>query len=364
MESGAKLSFSKFNNDVAVVNLEQNDWVKDPALSADYLLKEDISALYTSFSLTINNKTSMKAGLRYEYTTSNLGTTQTANIVDRKYGELFPTLYISRTLDEKRSVNFSYSRRITRPTFNDLAPFTIFFDPKTFFTGNPALQPAISNGVQASYVFKNYIFSLSYTHEKNSIEGFQTVKIDSITNMLFLSAKNFDYEQYLTGTISLPFNIASWWSMQNNANINWRQVNTVYNKAPVQLEIFYYNLNTTQSFTLPKDFSIEATGLYSSASYFGTARTASIYQVDAGIQKKFPNKKDILRFAANDIFNSGSNFRFVEKIPIRGTVMTGSLNFGMVAYKLTYTHNFGNSTLKEKRERATGAENELQRVRN
>jgi len=43
--------------------------------------------------------------------------------------------------------------------------------------------------------------------------------------------------------------------------------------------------------------------------------------------------------------------------------MTGSLNFGMVAYKLTYTHNFGNNTLKDKRSHSTGAEDELRRVR-
>jgi len=101
-----------------------------------------------------------------------LGSTETAIIVNRKYGELFPTFYISQKFNDNNSVNFSYSRRITRPAFNDLAPFTIFFDPKTFFSGNPALQPATANAIQASYGFKNYNFSLSYTHEVNTIENF------------------------------------------------------------------------------------------------------------------------------------------------------------------------------------------------
>src|SRR5665213_2977109 len=134
--------------------------------------------------MNLSSKITLKAGLRYEYTFSNLGTTERANIVNRKYGELFPTFYVSKKINDDNSMNFSYSRRITRPTFNDLAPFTIFFDPKTFFTGNPALQPAIANAVQASYVYKNYIFSLSYTHENNTIERFQTDRIDTVTNML------------------------------------------------------------------------------------------------------------------------------------------------------------------------------------
>ncbi len=83
-----------------------------------------------------------------------------------------------------------------------------------------------------------------------------------------------------------------------------------------------------------------------------------------GYKKKFSNKKDILRFAANDMFNSGGNYRLIEKLPLGGNIVNGSLNFGMVAYKLTYTHNFGNKALKEKRQRSTGAEDELRRVHN
>jgi len=364
VETGAKLSLSKFTNDVSVANLKQNVWVTDPDLSANYLLKENIEAAYTSFNFNLNAKTTMKAGLRYEYTSSNLGTTQKANIVDRKYGQLFPTFYVSQKINDNNSINLSYSRRITRPTFNDLAPFTIFFDPKTFFTGNPALQPAIANSIQAGYVYKNFIFSLSYTHENNTIENFQTQKLDTVNNLLYLSAKNFTLEQYLTASFSLPFTITKWWSMQNNINADWRQVNTVFNNAAIQLQIFDYNLNTTQRFTLPKDFSVELTAFYVSAGFFGTSKFNPIYQLDAGLQKKFSNKKDILRFAANDIFNSGGYFNYVDNLPIAGTVITGDFNFSMVGFKLTYTHNFGNKSLKEKRARSTGAEDELNRVHN
>jgi outer membrane receptor protein involved in Fe transport len=363
MEAGAKVSFSKFTNNVSIENLVQGTWMTDPSLSADYLLKENIAAAYSSFNIDVNDKTSIKAGLRFEYTYSNLGTTQQINIVDRKYGELFPTFYISHKLNETNSINFSYSRRITRPTFNDLAPFTIFFDPKTFFTGNPALQPAIISSVQASYILKNYIFSLNYGYETNSIESFQTQRVDTVSNIVYLSAKNFKYEQYLTASFSLPFNINKWWSMQNNINFSWRQVNTTYNNDLVQLAVASYNLNSTQRFSFPKDISLELTAFYSSAAYFGTNKLKPIYQVDMGLQKKLKNKKDILRFTANDMFGTGSNFRYVEDLPIQGTTMKGSLNFGTIAYKIIFTHNFGNKALKNRRERSTGAEDELNRVR-
>jgi hypothetical protein len=242
----------------------------------------------------------------------------------------------------------------------------IFFDPKTFYSGNPALQPAIANSVQASYVYKNYNFSLSYTHENNTIENFyfKTQSIDTISNIVYLSASNFKYEQYLTSTISFPLSVTKWWSMQNNIIGNWRQVNTTYGSTPARLQIFNYSFNTTQRFILPKDFVAEITGFYSSPEYFGTLKRKSIYQVDAGIQKKFSNKKDILTFTANDIFNSGNDWRLVEKLPVKDVVVSRNFNLSTVAFKLTYTHNFGNKSLKDRRERSTGAEDELKRVQN
>jgi outer membrane receptor protein involved in Fe transport len=365
MEAGAKIALSKFTNDVSVDNLKQGIWIANAGLSANYLLKENIGAAYTSFTINPNSKILVKAGFRYEYTTSDLGTTQTGNIVNRKYGELFPTFYVSKKFDDGNSVSFSYSRRITRPTFNDLAPFTVFFDPKTFFTGNPALQPAIANTLQASYGLKNYIFSLSYTHEANTLGDFQfqTQGIDTISNSLYLSPRNFKYEKYLTANVSLPLIVIKWWSMQNNINGGWRKVNATSGIAPVKFQFFDYSLNSTQRFALPKDFSFELTGLYSSAGYFGTAKGKPIYRLDAGLQKKFSNKKDILSITANDIFNSGTYYRYTENLPT-GAFIKASFNYGIVAYKLTYTHNFGNRVLKDKRERSTGAEDELRRVHN
>jgi hypothetical protein len=366
MEAGAKISLSKFTNDVNVDKLKEGVWIPDDGLSANYLLKENIGAVYTSFNADPTSKLSIKAGLRYEYTTSNLSSRETINIVDKKYGELFPTFYISQKFNEANRINFSYSRRITRPAFTDLAPFTIFFDPKTFYSGNPALQPAIANTLQAGYAFKKYNFSLSYTHEDNTIENFyfQTQRLDTVSNILYLSSSNFKYEQYLTASFSLPFIVNRWWSMQNNITGDWRQINTAYDHTPVRLQIFDYSFNSTQQFILPRDFSLELTGLYSSARYFGTEKSKPIYQVNAGVQKKLKNKKDILRFAATDIFNSGINFRLTENLPIRGAIVNQTFDFQNVSYKIIYTHSFGNKALKASRERSTAAEDELKRVQN
>ena len=357
LQVGAKSSISRFTNEISFEQMANNTWTKDPALTAKYNLKEDIVAAYASADVAPNDKLSLKLGLRYEYTTSNLGTTTQKNIVDRKYGNLFPTLFISRKINPNNSVNFAYTRRISRPTFNQLAPFLYFFDPNTFIQGNPALQPAISNTIKGDYIFKRYIFSLSYSHDANSIVRFLP-KVDTVTNKQILTGANLKSVNTLTGSLSLPVTVSSWWSMQNNIMANWQQVNTSYNDVPIQLEQANYRITSTQIFKLPKDYSVELFGFYQSKNLAGYAVGKPFGTVNFGAQKKLG--KGSLRFNVTNMFNT-LVFRFSTDIPSQNLNTGGTLIFSQRTFSLTYSRNFGNDKLKAKRA-VTGAEEERRRV--
>lgn len=62
---------------------------------------------------------------------------------------------MSKDLTKESSLQVSYGRRITRPTYNNLAPFVLFIDPTTFFSGNIYLLPTIKDAFQSTYRFKN-----------------------------------------------------------------------------------------------------------------------------------------------------------------------------------------------------------------
>ena len=124
------------------------------------------------------------------------------------------------------------------------------------------------------------------------------------------------YEQYLAASLSLPVIVNKWWSTQNNFIYNRKQINTKNEFRAVRLNTSDFSVNSTQRFVLASNLSVEFTGFYHSPSYFGTTRFKPIYQLNAGLQKKFLNKKDILRLTANDIFNSGGSLRFTI-IPLK-----------------------------------------------
>ncbi|MEO5999928.1 MAG: TonB-dependent receptor, partial [Chitinophagaceae bacterium] len=359
LDAGIKATLSSFSNDVGMEKESQNNWVVDKDLTSKHNLEESIFAAYTSLNVKLSDKINSKIGLRYEYTNSNLGSETKKNIVDRHYGNLFPSFFLSHALTDNSSFNFSYSRRITRPTFNDMAPFVYFVDPNTVISGNSALQPSIANAIKWDYLLRRFVFSLSYTFEKNTITNF-TPRIDPLTNKQTFAAENQKHKHVVALTLALPSTITEWWSMQNNISGFWQQLSASYKGFPLIVSQLNFNINSTQSIVLPKNFSMEISGSYQSGGLVGIYKLRSITSLNFGLQKKF-GINDALLFNITD-FSGSPHYRWSIDAPEYNLITSLDLRFNVPTLKLTYTRKFGNFKIKANRSRTTGSEDERKRV--
>ncbi len=360
MDAGIKAVVSGFDNDIRVEILKNTAWVSDGEYTANYNLDEKIMAAYTAFELKMDAKTSAKVGMRYEYTNSNLSAEGRPNIVDRQYGRFFPSLFLSHQINPKQSIAFSYSRRITRPKFNELAPFVLFVDPNTFFSGNPALQPAISNTVKADYKLNTVLFSLQYSHEDSTIARFQP-KVARGTNKQYSASQNLEYQKNLTMTVGLPYSPTKWWTMYVNTSAMFVEVAIKNDGIVTTLKAPTFTLFSSQTFTLPKLFTFEVSGLYNSGSFWGATRNRAFGALNLGLQKKFDKSGSKLSLGYDNILNT---MIFSSKLDYaaQNQYFTYHLQWDFPTVKLTFTKNFGNNKMKAGGKRASASEDEQKRV--
>jgi hypothetical protein len=364
LEAGLKATLSQLDNDVLVSRLQEGEWIGDPEYTAQMDMREDIGAAYANLSHQLSPKTKLQAGLRYEYTRTDVGTPEAPQLIRRRYGYFFPSVFLSRDLSKGSSVQASYGRRITRPTYNNLAPFVYFSDPNTFYSGNISLQAAITDAWQATYRFKeSYLLSLGYSYDKHPIIRWQ-VHVDPQTNKQYARAENLENAQTYSLTFSFPVRITHWWQMQYTLLGIWQRNRTTYEGAPVQVQAGNGRINFTQTFTLPHDFTLELTGFYQSRSLMGIAYMKALGTFNPGLQKKLKKEAGTLRLTVDDVFWT-MRFQMINDQPalhlnqrFRGLFSEPRI------VRLTYSRNFGNKHVKAATRHGTGSEEERKRVNN
>ncbi len=343
-EGGVKGTFSTFENEVEVLFTRQGVTTRDEELSIFAFLEEDILAAYVSADWQINETNHIKGGIRFENTRTFISTATEIGVVDRNFDNFFPSIFYKKTINNNLSLNLSYSRRIQRPTFNDLAPFVFFMDPNLFFSGNPALLPSIIDGLRSDFNIKRANVSLEYNRIKNPIAMFQP-EFDPVNNRQILRSQNLDYQKLYSFNISLPWIINDWWDIQLNTGSLYTMLRTSHFENNENFEFFNFMANVNTTFKLPKNYSLEANGSYNSRMNFGVGYLKPIGNVNLGVQKKLNNDKGTFRLSFNDIFYSNI-VRINSTIPEFNIISSFIIDPHMQAVRLNYTRSFGNKKLR------------------
>jgi Outer membrane protein beta-barrel family/Carboxypeptidase regulatory-like domain len=356
-EAGIKGVTSKLNNNVSVLRLENNVFIIDPDFTSSSTLNEQTGAVYVSTKWQPGRRWQVNSGFRYEYTHTSINIPTRQNLVNRKYGYLFPDLFFQKEIDNGKDFQFSYTRRITRPTYNDIAPFVFFWGPSTFSSGNTALLPAISDAIKAGFRDKRWIISLQFSHSKNEISSWQP-ETDQSNNLIYRS-QNLKYLNTIGLTNSLSLNITTFWEVQTNVTAQYQIAQTPEVSNNLRFHEYGLNLGLINLVRLPEDFSIEISGAYQSKTLSGIAVYLPAGSLNAGIQKKF-GSNSTLRLSMDDILNT-NYWRIKTNIPEKNLNSYFNYHFHNQFTRLTYSQNFGNKKLKSIKLKS-GSEEERGRI--
>lgn len=362
VESGIKGALSNITNNILAENFIDGTWIRDPLFSVDAYMKEIIRAAYGSVEYGINDKTALKAGLRYEHTFTELLMGSSESDFTRSFGNLFPTLFLSRQFNENHSLVLAFNQRISRPGFSDLAPWVILMGPTTYMTGNIDLLPAVSSSVKTDYSFKKLLVSLQYTRIKNSIQRFQPIQSPD-SDLLIITTVNLDKEDIYSLSVSLPIKITSWWTMRNNINGYITSLETIYTGTMIEINEKKFDLFSNQIFNLPKDYSFELSFRYYSKARMGIMINKPMEFLNFGFRKEFRNNLGTLSLNISNILNE-SVFDAEINMPELGLNQRSYVDMDSRVIRLTYSKNFGKRELKSRSKRQTGSGDLLKRIGN
>ncbi|HUR10836.1 MAG TPA: outer membrane beta-barrel protein, partial [Flavitalea sp.] len=160
--------------------------------------------------------------------------------------------------------------------------------------------------------------------------------------------------------LTLPFRVTNWWNMQNNLSAGWYE-NTSFYKVTVKQDYGNFYGNSTQTFVLSKMLSLELSGWYNSGYGWGLYRSGGFGSLDIGAQKKFEKIKSTLSFNTRNLLNTLKSRMYIN-MPEQNLIINTSSTFGYTNFSITYNHRFGKDSVKQKRERNTGAEDEKNRA--
>jgi hypothetical protein len=264
-------------------------------------------------------------------------------------------------MQNEKSVGFSYARRITRPTFNDLAPFVFFVDPNTFLSGNSDLNPAISDALKLDYNHKQWLISLQYSYTKDTIAPFQPVLNESTDEQTF-STQNLSYFQSYASNASFPLFFAPWWELRTNLSGNYQVFRTAhYDENPTQ-NTYVFTVNITNTIDLPREFSFEVSGFYQSKSVWGILEMRPLGSLNAGVQKRVASGRGMLRLSANDILQTNV-WNGITDLPSANLDSQFIYDFKERNVQLAFTCNLCSNQIKSV-DVKTGSEKEQSRVTN
>ena len=322
-------------------------------LSNNFEYTDYVYAGYATFSQKIKDKWSYQLGLRAEssnYDGKQIGKDNYSNSFPIS---LFPSVFLTRSFENKQDIQVNYSRRVNRPNFFQLMPNYDISNKLSYSTGNPDLVPEFTHSLELSYqktygknnnTFLATVFGKYTTNLIARYQSWQKVENDSAFVSTWINAS----DAYAAG-IELVFrnNWTKWWDMNFSTNVYYSKINGDNVTKQLTNERTSYSAKINNTFKIAKGWSIQLSGDYISKSalpvstsnggggggggrggmgggggFMGAAPSSvqgfidANYGADLGLRKEFMIKKNTATISVNwnDIFRTRRYYAFSESL--------------------------------------------------
>ncbi|MCY2687445.1 TonB-dependent receptor domain-containing protein [Salinimicrobium sp. TH3] len=238
-------------------------------------------------------------------------------VYETDYFTLYPSAFLSYKVNEMKTLQISYGRRVDRPGLNQVNPVREFSTPRITAVGNPVLDPQFTNSIELNYThnFKKGSFTGGVFYRLIEDEINQVLLIDpEDPSRLLLTFMNWEDNTAYGAELSGRYKPFSWWSLNPSFELYSSTEKGFVGEDYLEVESTVYNFRLSQSFNVTKKLTLQLFGMYRSSSEMLQIQPEEFYFVNAGARYSFLNDKATLSLNINDIFDT-QEFTFTTDVP-------------------------------------------------
>jgi len=291
--------YNYFNVNQATGGLEEQT-----ALKNQYDYTDQLYAIYGIYGNSIK-KLKYQAGLRFEqaFTDSKVALTDTN--YNTAYSQFYPSLHFQYDLGKERELQFSYSRRVNRPSPRELNPYVDYSDSLNIETGNPALKPEFTTslelGVMKYWKKSSLTSSVFYRHTTDLVEDISKMQDNGVTiTMPQNISSSTSYGLELVGAA----NPAKWFRLNTNVSLYRSLTDAIPEMNIPASDQFSWSSRVNMNFIPWKDGSFQLIGTYNSPTRSAQEYRKSQYYADASFRQDFMKNKLSVSLRLTDVFNT------------------------------------------------------------
>jgi hypothetical protein len=293
-------------------------------------------------------------GFRYDYDANENVAIDSS--LDRNYTNLFPSASVTLNKNPMKMWSFSYSRRIDRPSYQNLNPFEFNLDKYTFQRGNPNLQPQYTNSFSVTNIYK---YKLTTTLNYSHVNDVFAMIPKSEGTKAFITNENVANQDIVSLNVSMPFQY-KWYSLFFNVNTYYSKFKGQATDYNVDADVVSFNLYAQQTFKLSKTTTAELSGFYTAPSIWqGAFKTKALGSLDAGVQQTLFKGKVTAKATYSDLLNT---FHWSATSKTTGQTLLANGGWESRQFKINLNYRFGNNKIRQARQHKSGLEEENQRT--
>lgn len=303
LEIGLKMENRSVSSNFKAEQQNGNTWSVFENIDNKLAYSELIGAAYAQVRSRLGNF-SYQLGLRSELTRIKIED-RVGTYNDRKnYTRLFPTLNLSYRFASNATLQGSYSKRINRPSLNNLYPFNELTDYNSRYVGNPELDPSYAHVFEVGYIKNWNVLTFNpavYYQRNNGIIVDYTFRNEN--NVFITSPVNIQREIRKGIELSLLYNPIKW--LQLNLEMN---AYSFTQQGQYQLQDFSHEGHVLTSrlsgqLKFANKLSIQSRYSFVGGQSNAQTRTLANHNLEFGVSKNLFKDKSTLLFDVGNLFN-------------------------------------------------------------